>query len=484
MRLAGILAMNKRTALIGGLSLVGTVVVLSVASQLYVATQETAGEEPPAGPLAPEALRRDIAHLGDLMERVHPAPIAAFPLADIDGALQALRASIDRARSPRWLYRRLAPVVAAVGDDHVRLHPPPRLQASCREAGRAFPLDVRFIEDTLYVTRVRTDTDAIRRGAALRAVNGIDAATLRDSLIQYHAGTRRAQRRYHLAKHFGETLCAVYGPAEPYEVVVQNPDAATETRHVLSGAPAPEEAPAFTWEPLDRQTLLLTYNAFRDPEGRFAAVLKDLFEAAREPSVQRLIIDLRDNEGGAARYGDQLLRYLTAEPFRQLARSEVTISREARAEFISHVPGYLRWVPLQYLHPTLRPLWLNERGATGTISFDRVQPGDNSLRFTGRVTVLVGPGTMSSASLFAATIEHYGIGTLVGDTAGGYATHYGNVAELQLPHSRLPVDMPTSVNYGTSTGPIVPTHRVRLRPGDLARGVDPVLQVARAQETP
>jgi hypothetical protein len=195
-----------------------------------------------------------------------------------------------------------------------------------------------------------------------------------------------------------------------------------------------------------------------------------------------LVIDLRQNEGGSSSYGDELLRYLTAEPFAQLSRSEIAVSREIRNEFIGYVPGFLRWVPLQYLHPLLRPLWTNELGQTATIRFDPVQPEERPLRFHGHVTVLIGPGTMSSASLLAATIKEHDIGTLVGRPAGGYATHYGNVIETRLPNSGLPVDMPTSVNYGNSTGPITPDHRVRERVTDLVRGQDAALRFAREYE--
>jgi hypothetical protein len=444
---------------------------------------EAASLPDPETPIAPGELEEDIAYFQELLGRVHPEPISAFPLTAITPELRKLRSSLDEDMSPRELYRRLAPLVTSLGDDHVRLHPPRGLTEQYRDSDGQFPLDLRLIGGDLYVAANHAPGSDIERGARIRAVNGVPAEELLPRLSDYHSGTRAAQQRYHLQEHFTETLFAVYGWIGSYELRVRSPGSRAERRVTVSGvARDSQEAEPFSWERLDEETILFTYNRFKDPEDSFTGFLEELFGTAKREGVEHLVIDLRQNEGGSSSYGDELLRYLTAEPFAQLSRSEIAVSREIRNEFIGYVPGFLRWVPLQYLHPLLRPLWTNELGQTATIRFDPVQPEERPLRFHGHVTVLIGPGTMSSASLLAATIKEHDIGTLVGRPAGGYATHYGNVIETRLPNSGLPVDMPTSVNYGNSTGPITPDHRVRERVTDLVRGQDAALRFAREYE--
>lgn len=438
-----------------------------------------------AAVIAPERLRADVAYVRRLLEEVHPDPVPPFPLTEIAPELRALQESVDAPASPAELYRRLAPVVTALGDDHVRLNPPGPLQQAYDSSDGRFPLEVRVIRERLYVMGARAGSSELnrapelRRGAAIISINGVPAGELLDRLLRYHAGTGPAQREYQLEQSFGRTLFAVYGWISSYRLSVRTPGATSVSELQVHGAGESDRPePAFVWERLENNTLLFTYNRFKDPEGSFDSFLAELFETARVEEVSHLVIDLRRNEGGSSSFGDKVLAYLSGEPFLQLTRSEIRVSEEVRREFMSYVPGFLRWVPLQYIHPLLRPLWTTEIGGTATVSFDRVAPREPQQRFTGRVTLLIGPGTMSSASLFAATVREYGIGTLVGRPAGGYATHYGNVIETQLPHSGLPLDMATSVNYGHSTGPIRPDHRVELRPEDVAAGRDPALAFA------
>lgn len=85
---------------------------------------------------------------------------------------------------------------------------------------------------------------------------------------------------------------------------------------------------------------------------------------------------------------------------------------------------------------------------------------------------------MSSASLFAATLQHQKLATLVGSPTGGYATLYGNLMDVYLPNTGLKVWMPTGIIYGNSFGPIVPEHVVSQSVPDTVRRRDTALEYA------
>ncbi len=293
---------------------------------------------------------------------------------------------------------------------------------------------------------------------------------------KYFSGTSDCQKLYLLQSDFHGSLSLVYGYNDNFTVVLRTPLINEAKKHLVKGVKlAKHHAKEFSYDVVNQDAILFTYNAFEDPKGEFSSFLKAMFSKAKEQNIKHLIIDLRNNQGGASAYGDELLGYLTSKPFFQLSHSDVTITEELKDDFIRYVPAFLRWLPIQYLHPLLKPLWLGKVGEVVTLTLDETVPIENSLRFSGDIFVLIGPGTMSSASLFAATVQKYHIANLVGENAGGYATHYGNVITIHLPNTGIKLWMPTSINYGNSTGQIIPNILIKQSLTDLIDSQDTLL---------
>jgi hypothetical protein len=320
------------------------------------------------------------------------------------------------------------------------------------------------------------------------AINGLPAEELRSTMITYYSGTRDEQKLFYVQQNFQEALYFIFGFGDSFTLLIGDPALDEINSYVVSGKTFSEPDPeAFSYEIIAPDTMLFTYNAFEDENDEFTHFLQSMFATAQQQDIQHLIIDIRGNQGGASAYGDEILAYLLTEPYQQISRVEVTISEEVKDEFIAYVPAFIRWFPVQYFHPLLKPLWTGAVGETATVTFDAADPGDNALRFDGDVYLLIGPGTMSSASLFAATMQKYDAGILIGGETGGYATPFGNIVDAYLPNTGLRVWMPTSVIYGNSTGPVVPDHSVTQTVPDLIVQRDTVLeftqQLARSNYT-
>ncbi|MCP4358398.1 MAG: hypothetical protein GY796_10320 [Chloroflexi bacterium] len=467
----------------GLLVLIGLLMVLSFASHFYISLQKAAAQRKLQKSYAqesftPEELKEDLVYFQSLMERVHPNEIPSFPLGDLQPALTDLIDTIDQPLTHLEFYQIFAPVANLLNDEHVMVFPAEHdLMGRYEAGGRFFPFDVQFIGNNLYISQNLSDETKIQAGMEIISINNIPAEELRTTLMTYYSGTRDAQKTFYLQEHFREALFLIYGFGDNFELVVR--DSATEatSSYVVSGkaflSPEQEE---FYYEVIAPDTILFTYNAFEDKNGAFKDFLKDMFKEAQKQNIQHLIIDIRSNQGGAAVYGDGIFAYLTAEPFIQFSLVEVTISEEVKASFIENAPPFIRWFPIQNFHPMLKPLWMGENGETASITIDPIAAGENKYHFAGDVYLLVGPGTMSSASLFAATMQKYSLGVLIGGDAGGYATPYGNVVDAHLPNTGLKVWMPTSVIYGNSTGLIVPDHVVTQTVPNLIEQRDTVLE--------
>ena len=461
------------------LIVIGSIVTLSILSHFIVSyinadTDKKLPESYKKNYFTATELNHDLNYFKNLLARVHPAPIPSFPLKDIETELQKMQKSINQPLTRMEFYRQFAPIVNSINNEHVMLFPP---ESNNTETDRVFPFKVQFINNRLFIEKNLSSEKKIESGMEIISINGIQGKEIRTILMAYYAGRDNAQKIAFLQNHFHEALASIYDFKNSFEIVVKDTNTGSNINYIVQGKTIPiNEEKDFYFEIINSDTILFTYNNFDDKNNSFTPFLIKLFTTVKEKNIKNLIIDIRQNRGGASAYGDEILTYLTDKPFLQFTRSDITISKEIKSSFISYIPGFIRWFPIQYLHPLLKPIWMENEGETASIDFDPVEPKENRLRFTGDVYLLIGPNVMSSASLFAATIKKYNIGILVGENSGGYATHYGNVVDIYLPNTGLKVTMPTSVNYGNSTGPIEPNRIVPQSVSDLKDNKDSVLE--------
>jgi hypothetical protein len=78
----------------------------------------------------------------------------------------------------------------------------------------------------------------------------------------------------------------------------------------------------------------------------------------------------------------------------------------------------------------------------GEIATWRQPQSDNPLRYAGRTYVRIGPGTYSSAILFANVMHDFGFATLVGDGGAARRSQSGGIRDVVLPHSGLALTLP------------------------------------------
>jgi hypothetical protein len=132
------------------------------------------------------------------------------------------------------------------------------------------------------------------------------------------------------------------------------------------------------WRKLDDGTLFVQWNRVE------RTFFGDLEQAISDPSVGRIVIDVRHNFGGEVPVVDQML-----------------------------------------------PLFRN---------------GDNEDE--DELFVITGRNTLSAGSLFTTRMHDYTSAVIVGEPMGGCATFWGDVEELSLPYSGIVVSVPTMLEVG------------------------------------
>jgi hypothetical protein len=307
----------------------------------------------------------------------------------------ALKARIPQLDRPQFLIG-LARLVAAVGDSHTSFTVIPQ---------RAFPLKLYWFKEGICVTDAPAEFAELLNGRlesvdghpieeVVRAFSGIiphdNEAQVKDFVPRFLASSEHLLGLGLIAKP-EEAAFSVRTTAGRTVSAKMTSLPLSAVRAITWAAPAvdPSSLPlyrrmagsAYDLAYLDgSRTLYFAYNSCRDlPERPFAAFAAGLWDAVRTEPVERLVIDLRNNGGGDSSILDPFIGELAA----------------------------------------------------------------SALNGKGRLFVIVGRRTFSSAILNALDLKTKTAAVFYGEPTGGKPNHYGEVQTLTLPHLGLKVSYST-----------------------------------------
>jgi hypothetical protein len=101
------------------------------------------------------------------------------------------------------------------------------------------------------------------------------------------------------------------------------------------------------------------------------------------------------------------------------------------------------------------------------------------LNKTGKLFVLIGKKTFSSAVMNAVTLKRNTNAILVGEPTSGNINHYGEVRSFRLPRTGILIGYSTKYweNWKGKTGPLLPDKKVTYSINDLKNNIDPAISI-------
>lgn len=366
--------------------------------------------EPPRSEAEIAGWRSDLTFVADSLPLAHANFFHAVTRARYREALDSLSARVPRL--PDYaIVTELARIVAMVGEGHTRLTvpfdstagffsghtrtPPPRLPLQFHH----LPIRFGWFADTLWVTRTDAAHRALLGGRVVRigrravaaAIAAVTPVEARDNDADLASGLPAAL----VCPEFLAARGVVADPESPVVVVasVGGRDVTASFAPVPVGrlvawvsarAPGlvplaelhPERRHWFTVVPGSRAVYARYREVYDDPDQTVAQFANGVFATAARESLDRVVLDVRANEGGNGALNRALLQQAI---------------RAVRC-----------WGPAG--------LW-----------------------------VVVDRGTFSAATMCAADFESWTPAVLVGEKTGGHPNTYGDPKRLTLPYSGLTV---------------------------------------------
>lgn len=383
-------------------------------------------------PFTVEQLQQDMAFIRRTIAEIHPQPESSIPREQLDAVLDTARQglSVPMGRDEAW--RVLARLNAAFADGHFAVVQPDwrnqaeRFQAS---GGAFFPFEVQVTpEGELFVRSELGGKASALAGRRIERINGVPVAQIAPTLLQLAHGDTPQFRAEILSRRWWFFYWKHYGAPTRFTLSLEGKpltlSASRSRPESVVGVRASDFDEVFRFELLGKRTALLTINQFLWPDpDKFYAFTAAAFARMREAGTTTLVIDVRENGGGDDELWKRgVLPYLATTPYRHTSAyiKKVLPGRGSATEREGDIiqAGYEKW--------------------------DQPEP-DNPLRFGGRVYVLVGGMTYSSAVLFSNVMQDFKFGKLVG--TGGYARtrQSGGLQVRKLPHTGLELLVPRMV---------------------------------------
>ena len=413
---------------------------------------------------APEELRADFAQMYGGLKGAHFDLYAFTPQLDLDRRYAQLLGRIDRPMTrleAKVLFELFA---AQVRMGHTRIDSPAAEWSAYRKSGgRGFPLQIRIVDDRVYVAANLSSVDAIRPGDEIMGLNGQPILSWLER-TERHVSAETSYMAHSLMEYdFAIYLWVELGAREAFELVTRRGGspalrtrlpartaAEMETARTLQPAVLDLESPLREARLLDDGVSYLRPGPFYNTEAKTGAEEWDLstfrefidhsFEGFLQAGATRLIIDLRGNPGGDNLFSDVMVSWFADKPFRFASQFKIKVSEQsiaANAARIAHDAEAAGPVSRQFAD-------LYARSRIGeVVDFDIPEASPRAgKRFAGKVFVVIDRQSYSNAVAVAALVQDYHFGVIVGEATSDMATTYGAMEQFALAHTGLLVGYP------------------------------------------
>jgi len=447
--------------------------------------------------ISTEAFKSDLKYLITTLEEVHPDLYASISQGIIEQHRKRIEQSLTDSLTRIEFFKLISPLVARFEDGHTGVSIPSKEFIAFRDSGGvAFPFTVYYEADAGLMVQV-SYTDNISSGDRILEINGTQADSLLSVFSSLMSGKRKAFRDNRAARNFRLLLWlhkidAPYtirfeknNPKEIQTILVEGHTRNEIIRLDSLRGNSPTEREPYVYKRLDDNIAYIDFRSMNDRE-RFAAFLENTFEDISENPPGGLIVDLRNNGGGDSRLGNQLLEYITDEPYVMSSAKAWKMSKKYKNHLRKNLSPVIRWItypPAIWIVKIFRPeakTLTAKNGEIVTFESGPVRPGEKPLRYEGKVCFLIGRQTFSSAMMLANAVEDNDIAMLIGEETGGIPNHFGEIYSFLLPNSKLTAYV-SSAKYIRASGDAQNMNGVLpdMEISDSAAYTDTVLTVAR-----
>ena len=401
----------------------------------------------------------DIDEYNQVLKEVHYNPFLYITPAAYSNKVDSLKQTLTDSLDVKVFLLKLYSLTAVLNDGHTM---PAVVQPIFKSDFRNkiyFPLALKPGHDgRLYTQQASLDIPA---GAALLSINGINITRFYAQAVGYFGGLLPFKKQM-AAGLLGNYL--YYSGVKPPFRVTYALNGRTRSALIGEGVILKESLSTafpqlagtdYTFKIIDKKVGYINLISMGDDYKRYGAFFDSCFTAVKAAKIKTVAIDLRKNSGGNAIIAHLLISYFNTRPYALSGGRYWRVSQRYKDMLIS-------------------------RGDTGNLYhkqpnntiIDQRQCGprnpmfvNNKLLFDGKVYLITGPATFSSAMQLADAVKEYHMATIIGQPTGENSNDFGEVYKFNLPNSKIQMQVTTTFDLGaecnpTKNHPVIPDHLI------------------------
>jgi hypothetical protein len=353
-----------------------------------------------------------------------------------------------------------------------------------------FPLNVKVIDNKLYIKDNFTEDNSFIPGSEITAINGVKKA---DLLIEYISkvhvdGFNKDAEISRIGRHFKMLTEYKFDFPAFYSLEVLSRNGILLKKNVIAlhssvikqnyekkyhGKKSP------SLKIIDSlKTAILTFDTFEDTT--WLTFLEPSFKTIKDKNIQNLIIDVRKNGGGYDLYGSNLYAYIALAPYEYYNHLEMRLDslNEPILKYGSLDTTELKdYIATNYLKKMSNGNYIVDKKCHPIIAEAPLNPQGNG--FKGKVFILTSYLTSSGGSEFCGIAHFLKRATFIGqETGGGYCGNTsGRIFVLDMPNTKIRVWIPLMRYYGAienclGQGGIKPDYEIKPDMSDLDPNID------------
>jgi len=448
----------------------------------------------PEKKFAPDQLEDDFRVLRDALEEGHGGLHRYTSKQELDRQFESILKKLSLPLTETEFLRLLAPLIANINDGHTGIFLSNSFSAYLENEPILFPFNLRYIDKKAYIFRNYSEDKDFAVGGEVVSINDHPVSEILDKMMAVvpsdgHIETSK-YRRLESTARFGQTYNLLFGKTTSYTVVYRPLEDKALKKAEVKGIrekdlnsifeerypEAAKNLPPIELEYRD-DTAILTIRTF-GPSGyqnagiSYPIFMRNTFKELEQKNIQDLILDLRNNGGGADLYGKLLVAYLMDKPFMYYEHLRIN---NKEFSFLAHtdVPPERRTIPASSFKE-------NDSGTYDLLGHPNlgeqkpIQP-----TFKGKVYVLINGGGFSGTGECTSIIHFHKKAVFIGEECG--AGYYGNTSgfmpTLTLPNTGIRVRIPV-VRYTMAVSGyppdrgIIPDYSVTPTINELLNGKD------------